>query len=110
MTQERLVEEEFNPVHFYYKEIQANGLNNWTLESADRVRNIHEVIDGLDRQTSAHSLDELDIDDNPQMFVDRLLDAYPDHDEDFCVSLINDFSDSMKTRAREPGKYAVLIL
>jgi len=110
MTQERLVEEEFNPVHFYYKEIQADGLNSWTLESTDRVRNIYEVIDGLDRQTSAHPLDELDIDDNPQMFVDRLLDAYPDHDEAFCVSLINDFSDSMKTRAREPGKYAVLVL
>jgi len=44
------------------------------------------------------------------MFVDKLLDAYPDHDEAFCTSLINDFSDSMKTRAREPGKYAVLIL
>jgi hypothetical protein len=110
MTQERLVEEEFNPVHFYYKEIQADSLTNWTLESADRVRNIHGVIDGLDRQTSAHTLNELDIDDNPQMFVNRLLDAYPDHDEAFCVSLINDFSDSMNTRAREPGKYAVLIL
>jgi len=110
MTQEHLVDEEFNPVHFYYKEIQADGLNSWTLESPDRVRNIHEVIDGLDRQTSTHPLDELDVDDNPQMFVDRLLEAYPNHDEAFCVSLINDFSDSMKTRARQPGKYAVLIL
>lgn len=110
MAQEYLIEEDFNPVHFYYKGIQADGLNSWTLESPDRVRNIHEVIDGLDRQTSTHTLDELDVDDNPQMFVDRLLEAYPDHDEAFCVSLINDFSDSMKTRARQPGKYAVLIL
>lgn len=110
MSQERLVEEEFNLVHFYYEEIQADDLNSWTLESTERVRSIYEVIDGLDRQTSTHPLDELDIDDNPQMFVDRLLDAYPDHDEDFCVSLINGFSDSMKTRAREPAKYAVLIL
>lgn len=110
MTQEHLVEEEFNPVHFYYKEIQADSLKSWTLETPERIRNIHEVIEGLDRQTSTHALNELDVDDNPQMFVDRLLDAYPDHDEAFCVSLINDFSDSMKTRARQPGKYAVLIL
>lgn len=110
MTQKRLVEEEFSPVHFYYKEIQADGLNSWTLESAERVRNIYEVIDGLDRQTSTHPIDELDIDDNPQMFVNRLLNAYPNHDEAFCVSLINDFSDSMRTTAREAGKYAVLIL
>lgn len=110
MTQEHLVEEELNPVHFYYKEIQSEGLNSWTLESNEHIRNIYEVIEGLDRQTAAYPLDELDIDDNPQMFVDKLLDTYPEHDEAFCTSLINDFSDSMKTRAREPGKYAVLIL
>lgn len=110
MEQEHLVEEEFDPVHFYFKEIQSDGLNSWTLESADRVRNIYEVIEGLDSQTSPHPIDKLEIDDNPQMFVDKLLGGYPDHDEAFCTSLINDFSDSMKTRAREPGKYAVLIL
>lgn len=110
MSQEHLVDEEFDPVHFYYKEIQSDGLNSWTLESTDRIRNIYEVIEGLDRQTSAHPIDKLDIDDNPQMFADKLLDTYPDHDETFCTSLINDFSDSMNTRAREPGKYAVLIL
>lgn len=27
MSQEYLVEEEFNPVHIYYKEIHADGLN-----------------------------------------------------------------------------------
>ncbi|WP_159076980.1 hypothetical protein [Halococcoides cellulosivorans] len=110
MKQEHISEEEFNPVHFYYKEIQSDNLKSWILESPDRIRNIYEVIEGLDRQTSAHPLDELDIDDNPQMFVDKLLSSYPDHDEAFCTSLINDFGDSMKTRAREPGKYAVLIL
>jgi hypothetical protein len=110
MKQEHLVEEEFDPVYFYYKEIHSGSLNSWVLESSERVRNIYDVIEGLDRQTSSHALDELDIDDNPRMFADKLLNAYPDHDEAFCTSLINDFSDSMKTRAREPGKYAVLIL
>lgn len=110
MKQEHLVEEEVKPVYFYFKEIQSDGLNNWTLESADRVRNIFEVIEGLDRQASSLPLEELDIDANPEMFVKKLLDGYPEHDEAFCTSLINDFSDSMNTRAREPGKYAVLIL
>lgn len=110
MTQEHLVEEEFDPVYFYYKEIQSDGLKSWTLDSDERIRDIYHVIDGLDRQTSAHPLEELDIDDNPQMFVNKLLSSYPDHDQAFCTSLINDFSDSMRTRAREPGKYAVLIL
>lgn len=110
MSQERLVDEELNPVHFYYKEIQADDLNSWTLETTNRVRNIYEVIEGLDRQASAHPLEELDIDANPEMFVNQLLSSYPEHDKAFCVSLINNFSDSMRTRAREPGKYAVLIL
>ncbi|MDR5657741.1 hypothetical protein RH831_11200 [Halodesulfurarchaeum sp. HSR-GB] len=110
MKQEHLVDEDIDPVYFYYKEIQSDGLNSWTLESTERVRNIYDVIEGLDRQTSVHTLEELEIDENPQMFVDKLLDAYPDHDDAFCTSLINDFSDSMNTRAREPGKYAVLIL
>jgi hypothetical protein len=115
MSQQRIAEEidaddDFGPVHFYYKEIQADNLNNWTLESESRVSNIHEVISGLDRQTSTHPLSDLDIDDNPEMFVDTLLDSYPDHNETFCKSLINDFSDSMRTSAREEGKYAVLIL
>jgi len=115
MSQQRIAEgvdteDDFGPVHFYYKEIQADTLNNWTLESESRVSNIHEVINGLDRQTSTHPLSELDIDDNPEMFVDTLLDSYPDHNETFCKSLINDFSDSMRTSAREEGKYAVLIL
>ena len=111
MSQQQLVDEDdLGPVHFYYKEIQADDLNSWTLESDDRVRNIRKVIQGLDRQTSTHPLDELDIDDNPEMFVDALLSSYPDHNETFCKSLINDFSDSMRTSAREAGKYAVLIL
>ncbi|MFC7229247.1 hypothetical protein N0B31_17740 [Salinirubellus salinus] len=110
MKQEHLVEEEFDPVFFYYKEIQSESLNSWTIDSAERVRNIYDVIEGLDRQTSVHPVDELDIDQNPRMFADNLLENYPDHEEAFCTSLINDFSSSMKTRAREEGKYAVLVL
>lgn len=110
MKQERLADEDFDPVYFYFKEIQAGGLNQWTLEENNAVRNILEVIKGLDEQTATHEIDSLEMDKNPQMFAENLIDTYPEHNDDFCVSLVNNFSNNMLTRAREKGKYVVLIL
>ncbi|MDS0278035.1 hypothetical protein NDI85_09530 [Halomicroarcula sp. S1AR25-4] len=110
MEQEHLVSEDFSPVYFYHREIQGSKLDKWTLRGESEVRNVLEVIDGLDRQAGTMSIDDLDLNANPEMFVEALLDGYPDHREEFCSSLLNDFSDSMHTRAREEGKYAILIL
>lgn len=110
MKQERLTEEEYKPVFFFFQEIKTGDRKTWVFEDTEQIRSILTVLDALERQTRIHSLDELDIGDNPKMFVENLLRTYPDHLNDFCYSLLNNFSNQMLTRAREEGKYAVLIL
>lgn len=110
MKQEKLVEDGHSPMHFYFREIQSEGLRKWTFEDEDQIDNILEVISGLERKTNSHQFDQLDLDKNTEMCVTNLLDLYPDFIEDFCSLLINNFSRSMMTRAREAGKYAVLIV
>lgn len=110
MTQQQLVEDGHEPMHIYFREISSGDLRKWTFEDDGQIDNIMEVINGLERKTNSHPFNHLDLDDSTKMCVTNLLDAYPDFTEDFCNLLINYFSKSMLTRAREEGKYAVLIV
>lgn len=110
MSQGKLVNDDRGPMHFYFREIQSGNLRKWTFEDETQIDNILEVIDGLERKTNSHAFTQLDLDDNTGMCITNLLETYPDFNEDFCNLLINNFSKSMMTRAREAGKYAVLIV
>lgn len=110
MSQDKLVNDDYDPMHFYFREIQSGHLRKWTFEAETQIDNILEVIGGLERKTNSHEFGKLDLDPNTEMCVTNLLDTYPDFNEDFCNLLINDFSRSLMTRAREAGKYAVLLV
>ena len=111
MGQTRIVHTDSHPVYFRYKEVQASELTEQTLTSEAKVRNVLDVLKGLDRQTKSSSLDsDLELDANPKMWVEHLLENYPDPPGMLDSSLINNFCDSLYTSARQPGKYAVLLV
>ncbi len=47
---------------------------------------------------------------NPEMLIEAIFDTYPEHDDQSCAMLVNDFCSNMMTSARQEGKYAVLIV
>lgn len=111
MGQTHIVDADPDPVYLRYKEVQGNELTEQTLTSETKVRNVLEVVKGLDRQTKPSSVEsDLELDANPDMWVSHLLENYPDPPEIFDSSLINNFCDSLYTSARQPGKYAVLLV
>lgn len=110
MVQSKLVEKDHGTMHFYFREIQSESIRKWTFESETQIENILDVISGLEQKTKCHPLGDLEIDDNTLMCVHNILDSYPNFKGDFCRLLINTFSRSLLTRARESGKYAVLIV
>ena len=101
---------EEGPVHIYYREIQKKETQSRVVADPEAVSIFQTVLDGFDRQTRKHQLSDLDMDDNPSMLIEDLLTSYPDHGKMSYTMLMNDFCDSMRTRAREKGKYVVLIL
>lgn len=111
MDQTHLVRTNPDPAYLRYKEIQGSEVTQRTLDKESQVRNVLEVIKGLDRQTKSSSVEsDLDLNDNPEMWVSYLLDNYPDPPNIFDSSIINNFCDSLYTSARQPGKYAVLLV
>lgn len=111
MEQTRIVDTTPDPVYLRYKEIQGKEITERTLDRQSEVRNVLDVIKGLDRQTKSSSLvSDLDLDDNPELWIEHLMDHYPEPPEIFDSSLINNFCDSFYTSARQPGKYAVLVV
>ncbi|MFC7240533.1 hypothetical protein ACFQS4_20425 [Saliphagus sp. GCM10025317] len=111
MGQTHIVDTDPDPVYLRYKEVQGTELTEQTLTSEAKVRNVLDVIKGLDRQTKTSSVEsDLELDANPDMWISHLLDNYPDPPEVFDSSLINNFCDSLYTSARQPGKYAALLV
>lgn len=111
MDQTHLVDKEPDPAYLCYREIQDDKLIERTLDHEAEVRNVLDVIKGLDRQTKPSSLEsDLDLDDNPEMWVTHLLNSHPEPPGMFNSSIINNFCDSLYTSARQRGKYAVLLV
>lgn len=108
--QARIIDEDHDPIHLYYRGLQDKKLRDKTLSDNRKIRNFKEILDQLARQTGEHVLEEISLDENPRMFLKQLLQGYPDRDDTFSTALINNFCDSLKTRAREQGTYAVLIV
>lgn len=108
--QDTLFQRSQSPIFVYYREIQSDDLNKRHITNNKQVENFNEVLDGFERQTGAHSFDELELDPNPQILLKSIMQNYPDHDDQQCALLVNDFCSSMRTSARQEGKYAVLIV
>ncbi|OYR83323.1 hypothetical protein DJ72_07670 [Halorubrum distributum] len=110
MEQSHLFERSVSPIYVYYREIQDTDLHNRTITESEPVQNFNEVLDGFEAQTGEHHFSELDMEPNPEMLIKAISDTYPEHADQNCAMLVNDFCSSMMTSARQEGKYAVLIV
>ena len=110
MEQSQLFERSVRPIYVYYREIQSNELHNRTITEPEPVQNFNEVLGGFEAQTGEHHFSELDMDPNPEMLIETISNTYPEHDDQSCAMLVNDFCSDMMTSARQEGKYAVLII
>lgn len=110
MEQTHLFERSTSPIYVYYREIQSSDLHNRTITESEAVLNFNEVLDGFDAQTGRHEFSDLDMEPNPEMLIKMIFDSYPEHDDQPCSMLVNDFCSDMMTSARQEGKYAVLII
>ncbi|WP_144797725.1 hypothetical protein [Halorubrum depositum] len=110
MEQSHLFERSVSPIYVYYREIQSSDLHNRTITESEPVQNFNEVLDGFEAQTGEHHFSELDMEPNPEMLIEAIFDTYPEHDDQSCAMLVNDFCSNMMTSARQEGKYAVLIV
>lgn len=97
-------------MYFYFREVQGGNIKSWTFTTDDQIESIKEVISSLEQKTTSHGYNELELEKNTSMCVENILNTYPDFDADFSRMLLNNFSSSLLTRAREAGKYAVLII
>ena len=108
--QSKLAKEDYSPVYLYYRGLQEEKLRDKSLTTDTEIRNFNEILSQLERQTGEHMLEDINIDKNPKLFLKNLLQGYPENNSTFSSALINNFCDSLKTRAREKGTYAVLII
>ncbi|QLH79818.1 hypothetical protein HZS55_22085 [Halosimplex rubrum] len=110
MEQDRLIQRSTDPIYVYYREIQQTDLHTKTIDATDSILNFNDVLDGFERQSGLHNFEELEMAQNPKLMLNSIFDSYPDHDQQQCAMLVNDFCRSMQTSARQEGKYAVLIV
>lgn len=108
--QQKLDAKEYDNVYIFFREVSSQNLKKRTLQDNQRIRKFLEILKSFSKQTNSHKLENLDIDDNPEMFVHSVFEDYPDVDDRMPSMFVNSFTNSMKTRAREEGKYAVLVI
>lgn len=94
----------------FCKKVRADKVEHSIIERPRDVKKIRDVIRKLPTGEK-RKLEEIDINTNPKNWIQLLVKGYPANvEEEKMENLINDFTDSMKTRMREEEKYAIGIL
>ncbi len=99
-----------NKIFAFSKKVVDENINSTIIENLSEIRKIEKVIENLPKG-DVKRLEELDLDTNPKMWIRSLLEGYPNNIEKRdMISLMNDFTDAMKTRMREERKYVIGLL
>ena len=99
----------------YYRGVKGQRVTPVCITGEDKVLRVKGVIDRLPRGASK-CLDELDLRTNPRKWIHSLLELSPLTPEKMKAArdpmeyLLNDFTESMRSRMREEMKYVVGIL
>lgn len=93
-----------------YREVREGQVRHTTLEEPEAVQGVLRILDslpgGLEKQ-----LAELRLRSNVKEWIESLFKDVDRRDADRLLGyLLNDFTDSMRSRMRETGKYAVAFL
>lgn len=98
------------PIYISYREIQDNKSEHEKISNDSAINSFLEVIDGFSRQTGKHDASDIDINDNVELLLNDIFESYPSVEERPRLMLMNNFCNSLMTRAREKGKYAIVIV
>ncbi len=93
----------------FSKKIKEEKVDLAIISDKKDIERIKLVISGLPSPREKR-LDEVELRTNPKKWVILLLNNYPNIDKEGMEELLNDFTDSMKTRMREESKYALGIV
>lgn len=99
-----------NPIVVFSKSVKEDKINRREITRNIDKRKIFNIIDSLINDGETKNLNELELNENRREWLDDLLFNFPRINEQNIRYLINDFTDSMKTRMREEDKYAIGIL
>ncbi len=94
----------------FSKKIKENEISKDRITRKIDKRKLLGVIYKLIELGKEKDMENLELKDNCKEWVHSLLNEFPSIDENYLKYLINDFTDSMKTRMREEEKYAVAVL
>lgn len=97
-------------IFVFSKKVKDVQVHHTQIKEARDVEKIKKVIGGLP-QGREKKLEEIELRTNPKNWIQTLINEYPSTVErEKMENLINDFTDSMKTRMREEEKYAIGML
>jgi hypothetical protein len=99
-------------IHAFVRGIKDSRLETQIISDFGHIGKIVQIIENLEH-LSGHqqiSLDDTSLDTNVKDWVIGLINNYPKVDENLMRFLLQDFTDSMKTRMREVTKYVIGLL
>lgn len=99
-----------NPIFIYSKKVKGRAIKSEKVDRTSDKKKISEVIDSLRILGKEKTLEDVDFGENCTRWVLDILSGYPTSNETSVDFLLNDFTDSMKTRSREEDKYAISIV
>jgi len=99
-----------NLIFVFSKKVKDVQVHHTRIEGARDVEKIKKVLSRLP-QGREKKLEEIEFRINPKNWILTLIDEYPsDVENEKMENLINDFTESMRTRMREEEKYAIGVL
>jgi hypothetical protein len=102
-----------NVIYAFSKRIKDGKVTHQQISDPVDISKIGQVIDKLEKlpRASKMRLDELQLRANAKEWANFLIRGYPDNaNEKEMGYLLNDFTESMKTRMREESKYGIGLL
>lgn len=104
-------EVESDEIHIFFKEIQSDeDLTHEERIEDDKIEAVESLISGITRKTGTHELNSLNCGKNIPKWSRHLIENFPEFNEEYVEFLVDDFSRKMKTSAKGPGKYVIVIL
>jgi hypothetical protein len=100
---------EQEPMHVYSKRINDSIIIESEITRKSDRENISQVVDSLIMIGKYKKLDQLDLKTNCKNWIKEVLGGNCDDLETKIEYILNDLTDSMKTRMREEDKYVVAI-
>ncbi len=104
-----VIRDKNNIMHLYSKRITDENISDIKISKKTEKDNINKIVDSFREISKCQDFDELGLSRNRKKWIKDLLFQISTDFKTTIELLINDFTDSMKTRMREKDKYVLSI-